>query len=54
MANRGSSTWIKVLVLAPFLLLLVPLWLFVSGHVVGFLWFRFHMPALPLLAWVDY
>ena len=54
MANRGSSIWIKALVLMPFLLLLVPLWLFVSGHVVGFLWFRFHMPALPLLAWVDY
>lgn len=44
----------RALILMPFLLLLVPLWLFVSGHVVGFLWFRFHMPALPLLAWVDY
>jgi type IV secretion system protein VirD4 len=54
MANRGSPIWIKALVLTPFLLLLAPLWLFVSGHVVGFLWFRFHMPALPLLAWVDY
>ena len=54
MSNRGSSIGIKVVVLTPFLLLLVPLWLFVSGHVVGFLWFRFHMPDLPLLAWVDY
>lgn len=54
MASRGSPIWIKALVLTFFPLLLVPLWLFVSGHVIGFLWFRFHMPALPLLAWVDY
>ena len=52
--RRGAPMLVKAALLVVLATALIPLWLFVSGHLLGFLLFRFHMPSLPLMAWWEY
>lgn len=52
--RRGAPLIVKVLLLVLLCLCLVPLWLYVSSYVLGFLLFHFKMPTMPFLGWVQY